>query len=1753
MIDLIERLQQLTPAQQAQLARRLQTDGGRYGVAPLSFTQQRMWLLDQFDPGSPAYHVCGVFELDGALDVAALEAALGAMVDRHAALRTAYLMLDGQVIQSVRQDVAITLEHVDLSALPELERRGIALQRARERADAPFDLTQPLMMRATLLRLAPQSHWLVLTIHHIACDMVSMGIIQRDLMALYDSRRQGASALALPEAAYQYTDFCRWQREAVDGPDIAAQGDHWRQRLAGMPARLDLPVDRPPPARPSLRGVAAPYQLDSARNRALRELAQRRRATPFMAMLAAYAAWLGRHAGQRDVVIGSPISNRTRPEWAQVVGYFLNTLLLRIDLGGRPTFEQLIDRVREVCLDAYAHADLPFERLVDLLQPGREMSRRPLFQALFVHQHRPPSEVVAAGLVWRHVDLPIHTMVADIGLWSVDATTELDGFMACDADLFDAATTRRFATRLQALLGELVAHPQRPLDRTPWFDDSERRAIVAVSSGPHAQPCELCLHELIAEQAIRTPQAPALSFDGGQLSYRDLDHRANALAHRLHRAGVGPESRVAVMVERSPELVLGLLAVLKAGGAYVPLDPDYPPQRLAYMLKDCGAQVLLATRKTVASLGAAGAGLTTLLLDELAAEQAALPPPSGVRPDHLAYVIYTSGSTGRPKGAMNNHRGVVNRLRWMQQTYRLDATDRVLQKTPSSFDVSVWEFFWPLLAGATLVLARPGGHRDPAYLVELIRSTGITTLHFVPSMFRAFVDQPGIGALSSLRRVFCSGEALTPDLVQRFAAASSAELHNLYGPTEAAIDVTHWSCSRQDGTVVPIGYPVANTQIHILDEQFEPVPVGVPGELCIGGAQVGRGYLGRPGLTAERFVPDPFAGGGARLYRTGDRARRRADGAIEYLGRDDDQVKVRGWRIELGEIESALNAHPQVAAAAVLARPGPSGEPMLLGYVERRSGQESAVDDVQHIGDWAAIYDRSYGGADTVDPTFDTRGWNSSYDGQPVPAPQMRAYVESRVAAVLALKPRRVLEIGCGTGLIVQRLAPHCERYVATDISQVALARVADLAAADAALAHVELLARDALDLTGWEDAAFDTVVLNSVSQHFPSTAYLEKLLDALQRVVAAGGCIFIGDVRRLDLQRLLHVSVQAHRGGTDCGSLALRQRVEAAIAREQDLVLSLDLFGRWAGRDSRRHAVFELERGAFDNEFTRFRCDALLFLDRAPVEGGPSMAWADLPDLDAIAQQLSAASGLLRVVDIPNARLSSVVALERWLDGHTETVADVPGGVSTEDLHRLAGGAGCSLSLRPARSGLTECMDAQFRPANAAPVAVSTLTPPVPGACGAPLSNEGWRCSDEMALSNTLAEHLRQHLPAHMVPERFIMIERMPLSPSGKVDRQRLPEPPAPTGADATAVAPRDETERRLLAIWEALLGVRGFGVRDSFFALGGQSILAARLMARIQNEFQRSLPLATLFEGPTIEHLAQRLALSDTAPASALVTIRAGAPRSPATVQPLPFFCVHAGGGSVLAYQALAANLLPADAEQPPRAFFAFQAAGMDGRDTPQDRFEDMAARYVAEMRKVQPRGPYLLGGWCTGGRIAQVMAQQLEASGDSVAMLALFDASAIAQGLPDGKALDDTSLLASMSPRFAAAAASVAQVPPDARLAAMLERLRADALVPPEAGLIQVHAMLRVFRAILRAERRHAPAPTQAAATLFRAAQQPPGAAADLGWSPWLRAGCDIIDVPGDHLSMMEDPAHAAVLARAVERVLARAEASITGAAR
>ncbi|HEX8317854.1 amino acid adenylation domain-containing protein [Longimicrobium sp.] len=927
----------------------------RGGRLALSFSQQRLWFLEQLGELGSTYHIPEQLRLRGALDRPALARALERIVARHESLRTVFVLVDGEPEQRILpvEESGFALGEHDLRGEPHAEAQ---VERLVDReADAPFDLERGPLVRARLVRLADDDHLLLVTMHHVVADGWSMGVFNRELSTLYTAFSQGQPdpLAALP---VQYADYAAWQRQWAEGEVLDAQAAYWTQALAGAPELLDLPTDHPRPARQDHAGAAVHVELDGELAAGLTALSHRHGTTLYMTLLAGWATVLARLSGQDEVVVGTPWANRTRPEVEELIGFFVNTLALRVDLAPRPTLAGLLAQVKARALEGQRNQDIPFEQVVERLRPARSLAYSPLFQVMFAWQGAAGGALALPGLtVAPAASAPRVSAKFDLLLTLGEDDGRIAGDLEYATSLFERATVERWVGYLRRVLEEMVADDTQPVDGVALLPAEERARVLEEWNHTEAEvPADRCIHELFEAQAERTPGAVAVVFEDEPLTYGELNARANRLAHHLRTLGVGPDVRVAICVERGPEMIAGLLAILKAGGAYVPLDPAYPAGRLRTMLEDCAPSVLVTQSPLTGTF--AGVDVPVVELDAPAPAWAQGPETNpacaGLTPGHLAYIIYTSGSTGRPKGVMVEHRSLVNHTAWQAAAFGIGAGDTVLQRTSVSFDASVWELWTPLATGARMLLLSSAAAKDPEAIGRVMAEGGVTVAQFVPTLLQAVL---GAGSALPCRVLFCGGEPLPAALVEEARAAGAGEVVNLYGPTEATIDSTSHVCGV-DGRAPAIGRPIANARIYVLDARGEPAPVGVAGELYVGGAGVARGYLRRAGLTAERFVPDPFpVESGARMYRTGDLGRWRADGTLEFLGRTDFQVKIRGFRIEPGEIEARLAEHPSVREAVVLAREDASGDRRLVAYVvgEETAGAEALR---AHVGQALPAY-----------------------------------------------------------------------------------------------------------------------------------------------------------------------------------------------------------------------------------------------------------------------------------------------------------------------------------------------------------------------------------------------------------------------------------------------------------------------------------------------------------------------------------------------------------------------------------------------------------------------------------------------------------------------------------------------------------------------------------------------------------------------------------------------------------------------------
>ncbi|MBN3897494.1 MAG: amino acid adenylation domain-containing protein [Nostoc sp. NOS(2021)] len=1325
---------------------------------PLSFSQQRLWFIDQLYHNSPFYNISSAFHLTGVLNITALQQSLNEILRRHEVWRTTFRLVNGEPVQQIAPQLTWDLPIINFEHLfgkdwePEIKKLAV------EEAKKPFNLAKGPLVRATLLRLGEEEHVFLLTIHHIITDGWSIGVFMRELATLYTAFLSNQPS-PLPELPIQYADFAGWQRDRLQGEVLATQLNYWKQQLSGELPILQLPVDRPRPAAITFTGAKQYFTFSKTLTDALNQFSQREDATLFMTLLAALNTLLYHYTDQEDILIGSPIANRNRAELEEMLGLFVNTLVLRNNLSGNPSFRDLLHRVRQVTIDAYAHQDLPFEMLVEELQPERDLSRNPLYEVMFVLQNTPVSAQEASSLTVRSLQFDSGTAQLDIYLSISESQQGLTGFLEYNTDIFNSATITRFISNFQALLESIVANEEQRISELLPLTDQEREQLLFEWNQQSADyPQDASLHQLFEQQLQHSPESLALISQTEQLTYRQLNQRVNQLAHYLQKQGVTKETLVAICLERSVEMVVGILAVLKAGGAYIPIDPSYPVDRLGFMLSDSQVSLIIShsslvnsfkqitndkepfRASAVAPQDRTASQMTVIFLDnewEFIKQESQDNPVSISSGDNLAYIIYTSGSTGTPKGVLGTHRGTVNGLHWLWKTYPFTKEEVCCQKTAISFVDSVWEIFAPLLQGIPTVIIPDAIAKDPQLFIETLAHHKVTRIVLVPSLLRLLLDNYSylIKNLSHLKLWITSGEALSVKLAQNFREVMpSAKLINFYGSSEVSANVTYYDTSLlpEQPNSVPIGRPIDNTQVYVLNSHLQLTPVGVIGELYIGGDGLAKGYLHRPELTQERFINNPFVPG-SKLYKTGDLVRYLNDGNLEFFGRRDDQVKIRGFRVELGEIADAIAQHPEVKESIVIVRDDAQGDRRLIAYV----------------------------------------------------------------------------------------------------------------------------------------------------------------------------------------------------------------------VTDNQDIV----------------------------------------------------------PQLNA---------------------------------------------------------------------------------------------------------------------------DLQQKLPNYMLPSTFVLLDVLPLTSNGKVDKQALPtDDVIRPNATQSFVAPHNFIELALVKTWENLLKTSPIGVTDNFFDLGGQSFLAVRLMAQIQDRFGHNLPLSTLFENQTIEKLAQIVSqpvreISN----SPLVAIQSSGNK-------IPFFCMHGAGGGIRQYFNLSRRL----GEDYP--FYGLQHTP-DQEEPEIISVEETATRYLQEIRQVQPNGPYLLGGFCYGGVIAFEMAQQLQRQGEKVGLLVVIDAI-----LPETavKVADDDDA------KFLLRMAESIKTNNNINFSVPFEELR-DLQLDEQFHLVNKRANFilndteikdflryyKLFKAHVQAMRDYVPLLYPDSITLFRAKEEiihdfeSPEFHTDdplLGWGKCSSQPIDVIEVSGDHFSMLVEP--------------------------
>jgi amino acid adenylation domain-containing protein len=1452
----------------------------------LSPQQMRIWSLGQ---DGPVHHAQCAIEMLGELKADVLRASVEQIVGKHEILRTTFCCppeLDFP-IQVVKPSLQPAWRTIDISLARVSDQAATVDEQIREQAEVPFDLEKGPLVRATLLTVSHFRNMLLLCLPSLCADAWTLKNLAAEISKAYESDILDEHSIDEP---VQYVQFSEWQNENIEEEDAQTGKEYWERYDLSNLSDWPLPFESHSAQRNTHKGACLSLEAQAVARVAQAAAAHSASESSFL--LACWHAFFWRLMGRKEIIVGSLCHCRNYEPLHNSCGLFAKFLPVTCRFADNIRFSALLRQVDEQTRKAEAMQDyFAWPRQPEGRAEFGETA--PPFFPIAFEYHARFTGASADGVTFSISSQFACIDRSKIRLCCLRAPDSL-GIEVYYPGSRHASYAEWLARHFLALVQSASKDPEGYVSELDVFRDEDRFQVLSEWNRTEtAYPRDQRVHQLLEGQARKTPDYIAVASDDGEITYRELNVRANQLAHYLRAIGVGPEAIVGICLERSLEMVAALLGTLKAGAGYLPIDPAYPKQRSALVMEDASIRVVLTKSRFAEVLPAHTARVVNLDAEwERIARESEADPPNQTLPEQVAYVLYTSGSTGRPKGVVICHDSLSNHMHWMQADLPLRETDTILQKTPFAFDASIWEFFAPLLAGARLVMAEAGAHRDTTSLVKLTRKHAVSTIQLIPSLLTLLLSEPGVEQCASLRRVYCGGEALTINLQQKFRSTLSADLINLYGPTEACIQVAYWVCKPDyDDRIVPIGHPNFNEQIYLLGPDAKPVPVGALAELHIGGVGLSRGYLNRADMTAEKFIPSQFGlKPGTRLYKTGDLARYMPDGNIEFVGRIDHQTKIRGNLVELGEVEAVLSQHPSISQAVVLAREDEPGRQHVVAYVRQRPplngrGTEDGLANARML-QWQAVHDDRVrnGSSISKDLAFNITGWNSSYTGLPISEDEMQELVCSTTERIESLKPQRILEIGCGAGLVLLRLAPQCSNYWGTDFSQAALDYVrGQLSRLGLDRGRVTLLQREARDFQDVEPGGFDAVILNSVIQYFPDVEYLVEVLRGALRAVQPRGFVYIGDLRSLPLLEAFHTSVELRKSAPSVSAADIRQRIRRAVFEETELIVDPEFFRSALNLLPGISQVEVLPRGGrYRNEMTCFRYDAILYADRAPCEA-PSPIHLDWSTnqltLDSVCRLLrESRPANIEIARIPNARVQGAVrAVELLADsggpqtvGELLAVVDGTGatGIDPEDFAQAildlpydsrptwlgSGGDGSYSMLFTRRDG--QGIDSARRTvANCASEAGDPR--PLQACTNAPL-----REAYAEELVPKLLEYARAKLPLFMVPSAIVLMDDFPLMPNGKIDRRALPAPDWGRGRKQdSAAAPESPTEEILLNIWITTLGIEQASVHDNFFDLGGHSLLATQVMSQVRETFQIELPLRHLFESPTVAELAKVL----------------------------------------------------------------------------------------------------------------------------------------------------------------------------------------------------------------------------------------------------------------------------------------------------
>jgi amino acid adenylation domain-containing protein len=1395
---------------------------GHVYIFPASFAQRSLWFLDQLTPGSSLYNMHIGVRMFANLNIIAFEQSINEVVRRHEMLRTVFDAVDGEPVQVVAPFLHIALIITDLRHLDEGEREERAIQIAVEEAQRPFDLAKWPLLRARLLRLGDEEYIFLLTVHHIVCDFLSINVFQRELETLYEAFCFDRPS-PLPELPIQYADYAESEWQWLQGPIAATHLEYWKKHLEGLEP-LRLPSDGSRLNAPSYGGASHDFPIGGPLYRDLVKLSKEQKVTLFMTMLAAFQTLLHRYSDQDDIAVGTPVANRNRPEVEDLIGFFVNSVVLRTSFSGDPTFRELVVRVREVTLEAFARQELPFEKIVHELNPERDGRQNPIFRIhfqLFSGQSAAKAQSPLAGEIFA---APVETAKFDLAMDLWEYPDDLYAHLEYSTELFSAETILRMEQHFRRLLQGIVADPDQHVSQMPLLLASEQREILHDwnRTTKHFLD-EKCLHNLFEAQVERTPDAIALVFRERELTYQELNRRANQLAWYLQSVDVGPRSLVGIFVERSIEMIVGLLGILKTGAAYLPLNPSESAERLRFMMADAKPRIVLTQERFLQSIPLSQAPRFCLDTEweNVAGFTEEKPEQTGSSGDPV-YVIYTSGSTGAPKGVQIHSRAVCNHVLWMQASFPLGAEDRALQKYPFNFDASICEIFGTLVCGGRLIMAEPAEHWDISQFVRSLRRHQITVIDVLPSMLQALLDEEDFCACNSLRRVICGGEPLAPELRDLFFSRMSAELHNIYGPTETTIGALSWTCLPEHaGQPVPIGRPVANTQVYIVDRSMNPVPPLVPGELCIAGDQVALGYLNAPELTASKFVLNPFTNIPSRMYRSGDLARYLPDGTIEYLGRMDDQMKIRGYRIEPQEIQTALARHPAVQECAVVPFEG-----RLAAYVV-------PVPDAPEL--WPCV-----GEYDVYDELL--------YYAMTHDELRNEAY---RSAINAAVAGKVVLDIGAGADIVLSTFCVDAgaERIYAIELREDAWRRASELIQRLGLEEKITLIHGESTNVQLPEKV---DVCVSEVLGTIGSSEGVIKILNDARRFLKDDGvmvprrCVTrfaavtlpgqLHNAPRLNpLPRYYTEQVFRRIGHPFDLRICIKNLPPSCLLSQPGTLEELDFAG-FIEPDDETEATLTIEK---DSRLDGF----LLWINLSP---GPTET------IDSLDDKLSWLPVFFPTF-YPGVNVTTGDVIEaKWLRRHS-VGSFMPNYEISGNLFRESTGPQPFHFCSPYNS-------ASFQESPFYGALFSGLNLQTTASVNGDGQDLQFRAEPPPGLVASLRRFLQEQLPEYMIPSWIHAVERLPRNRSGKVDRRALPHPSKlRRQSEAGGEGHCTELEGIIRKVWSDTLEIDLPGLRDNFFDLGGNSLLIIRVQSRLERLLQRQISIVDLFRYPTVHSLAQ------------------------------------------------------------------------------------------------------------------------------------------------------------------------------------------------------------------------------------------------------------------------------------------------------